>query len=471
MTDIKTESKLNIPRVLIAAPGSGSGKTLVTCGLLKCLTKRGLDIRSYKCGPDYIDPMFHKKVLNIDSENLDPFFSDESYLKHILSKKGKGHALIEGVMGLYDGISPVDDKASAYDVAHLTDTPVILLIDAKGVGRTIISLIKGILFDDRYSLIKGVILNRVSRAYFEKLKPCIEEELKKAGFEDVYCLGCVPKIKDINIESRYLGLKLPDEIKDINRQIEKVSDALNENCDIDMLIKLMDKARPVSVDDVKIPVSGIGEKEIILAVAYDEAFCFYYKENLDILRDMGIRIEFFSPLNDDHIPKGAAGLLLGGGYPELFLEKLSNNRSMLDSIRDVIKNGIPSLAECGGFMYLHKYVSDSEGKRFELAGLIDGECRYTGSLVRFGYLKIDSCKEDASLLAKSLVGMRGHEFHYFESTANGDSCRAVKPDGSRSWECMISGENNLWGFSHFYYGSHVNMIYEFYRRMREYADR
>ena len=118
----------------------------------------------------------------------------------------------------------------------------------------------------------------------------IVEELKKAGFEDVHCLGCVPKIKDINIESRYLGLKLPDEIKDINRQIEKVSDALNENCDIDMLIKLMDKARPVSVDDVKIPVSGIGEKEIILAVAYDEAFCFYYKENLDILRDMGIRI-------------------------------------------------------------------------------------------------------------------------------------------------------------------------------------
>lgn len=470
MTDNKIDnSKVNIPRVMIAAVSSASGKTLVTCGLLNALKKKKLPVRSYKCGPDYIDPMFHKKVLDIDSENLDSFFSDEGYLKHILLKKGEGYALIEGVMGLYDGISPYDDKASAYDIAHLTGTPIVLLIDAKGAGRTMISVIKGMLSDDRYSLIKGIILNRVSRSYFEKIKPVIETELKKAGFGDVTCLGCVPKLKDINIESRYLGLKLPDEIKNINIQIKKVSDAIEENCDTDKLLELMRRADLLTVDDSLLPEKE--DNKLILAVAYDEAFCFYYKENLDIIKDMGIRIEFFSPIHDDHLPKGASGLLLGGGYPELFLEKLSKNRSMLDSIKNAIDSGMPSLAECGGFMYLHKYVTDRQRKRYELAGLIDGECHYTESLVRFGYLKIESCKEGASKLAQSLVGIKGHEFHYYDSTANGDCCLAVKPDGSRSWDCMISDKNNLWGFSHFYYGSHVNMINEFYRRMQKYADR
>ena len=470
MTDINKDTcKVNIQRVMIAAASSGSGKTLVTCGLLKALKKRGIDIRSYKCGPDYIDPMFHKKVLNIDSENLDSFFSDKDYLRHILLKKGEGSALIEGVMGLYDGISPAYDMASAYDIAHLTDTPIVLLIDGRGAGRTMISVIKGILSDDRYSLIKGIILNRVSRPYFEKIKPYIETELKKAGYKDVTCLGCVPKLKDINIESRYLGLKLPNEIEDINRQLERVSLAIEENCDIDSLIDLMRKSEPLTGDVCKRTQKE--NKELILAVAYDEAFCFYYKENLDIFREMGVTIKFFSPLNDDHIPKGSSGLLLGGGYPELFLKKLSSNRSMLDSIRNAINSGMPSPAECGGFMYLHKYVTDKDQNRYELLGLINGECHYTQSLVRFGYLKMESCKENASKLAKSLVGIKGHEFHYYDSTTNGDCLKAVKPDGSRSWDCMIADENNLWGFSHFYYGSNVNMINEFYRRMQNYADR
>jgi len=464
------DKKLNICRAMIAAGQSGSGKTLITCGLLSVLKDRGINIRSFKCGPDYIDPMFHKKVLGLNSENLDSYFSEPDDIRRIIAKKGEGYALIEGVMGIYDGMSVDSIKASAYDIASISDTPIILIIDASHIGRTVISQIKGILHDDKLRLIKAIILNRISTGYYKKLKPYLETSLAEEGYEDVICVGGIPKVDNVNIDSRHLGLKLPDEIDDIKNQIDIVAKVINENCDIDKIIQIMESAKAIICDTENNKEQRsfqISEEEPILAVAHDEAFCFYYKEYLELLEREGLRIKFFSPIYDEKLPDKAAGLLLGGGYPELYLEKLSKNASMLESIKTAIENGMPSIAECGGFMYLHNSIRDKSGAEFRMVGAIEGECFYTGHLVRFGYMNIKSCK--TKVFGCDLSGMKGHEFHYYESSCNGSSCIAQKPTSKIEWNCIIGEDNKFWGFPHFYCTKYDKIIEGFVKAVGDYS--
>lgn len=475
-------------RLMIAAPCSNSGKTLITCAILEVMRNRGIFPVSFKCGPDFIDPMFHKKVLGIESRNLDTYLAGaEGVMRAVERSAISGYAVIEGVMGLYDGIEVSGVKGSSYEIADILDSPIVLVVDAKGVGRTVISLIKGMLLDDSRHLIKGIILNRMTEGFFNSLKPVLEKELMESGSE-VRVLGYFPNCPDISFESRHLGLMLPEEITDIRNRLSKAAEILEKSVDIPELISILESASdgdrssmPQSQETKSAPTIkdfpymsqshtvAKGNNHLTLAVTYDDAFCFYYRDNLDLFEDNGVSICFFSPLHDNSLPITCDGILLGGGYPENYLSELSHNESMRSSIKAAIESGTPSLAECGGFMYLHKYIIGIDGTKHDMAGVIDGECHYTGHLVRFGYMEIASQNEacKSGPLTKSLIGMRGHEFHYYDSTFSGDAYVARKPFGNRIWSCMIIQNNGFWGFPHLYYPSNPAFIKNFIEKMRE----
>lgn len=500
-------------RIILAAAGSGSGKTLISCGLIRCLKSRGHSVQAYKCGPDYIDPLFHRSLLDVPSENLDTFFCDDEQIMKILSYgSDKDISLIEGVMGIYDGLGAVSDIGSAYNLAEVTNTPIVLIADGKGMGRTLVSVLKGIISDDKHKLIKGIILNNISGNLYDTLRPLIEKET------GICVIGYLPRLKGIKLESRHLGLKLPYEIEDLNEQIDKVAGELDRNLDFEKLLEiaLLSQSAGAGKLDVKFKAadknvdydiknnnqnnkqnnrqninqvndaftkcdnseginktdasnakcenddnayakpcrSGSGDK-LRLAVANDEVFCFIYEDNLRILSEYGIECVFFSPLHDRQLPEGVNGILLPGGYPELRLKELSSNISMLTSIRDAIDKYIPVLAECGGFMYLHESVADDEGKIYSLVGAVKGECHNTGKLCRFGYI-------EAEVNGRSI---KGHEFHYYDSSSNGNSCTAVKPLTGKSWEFGFYNNGSLIGFPHLYYRSCPEFVEDFYKAM------
>ncbi|SEP99091.1 cobyrinic acid a,c-diamide synthase [Lachnospiraceae bacterium NE2001] len=463
---------INSKRIMIAAPGSQSGKTTVTCALLEVLKNRGLNPLSYKVGPDYIDPMFHKRVLGIDSRNLDTYFSGDTGIKESISEAGDRYNVIEGVMGLYDGIDVSGTRGSSYEVAKLTRTPIILAVDASGVGRTIISVIKGILLDDTDNLIKGVILNKITASFFEKLRPVMEQELAQIR-SDIKVLGFFPKTKGLGIESRHLGLKLPDEIEGIREKITLAADLLEKNVDIPDVISIMEDVESTDVSYTSsLAINPDENSDLTLSVAYDDAFCFYYKENLELFEKSGVNLKFFSPLSDKQLPE-CDGILLGGGYPENYLSQLSVNKTMLASIREAIDKGVPSLAECGGFMYLHKSIIDMDGNAYEMVGSVDGQCYNEGHLVRFGYMRVESVNPDTEdsqkkdILSDSLVGMKGHEFHYYDSSTSGESFIVCKPNKDKVWNAFITQSNGIWGFPHLYYNSNPKFIQRFIKRMKE----
>ena len=448
----------SIPRILIAAAGSGSGKTMITCALLEVLRRRGLPLRACKCGPDYIDPMFHRKVLGIESRNLDSYFMNADGILDALRRYPDECAVIEGVMGIYDGLDAGSKDGSCYEIAKISDTPVLLVVDASGVGRTVISQIKGILADDRYGLIQGILLNKISEVFYEKLFPVLKVELKNAGHEKIHILGGIPEIQGVGIGSRHLGLKLPDEVEDLKEKIARFADVLEDRCDIGTIVEMMESASQVSCHEEGSSKTSLPNKNTsdapVIAIARDEAFCFYYEENIEALQKAGACITYFSPIHDRCLPEGTSGLVLGGGYPELYLKELSGNTALLDSIRAAISQGMPVIAECGGFLYLHRTVKDQNGMDYSLAGAIDDECFYTDHLVRFGYMQITADNSsDPKAFGISLNGIKGHEFHYYDSTRNGEDCTAVKPTTGKTWKCMMAGENRLWGFPHLYYPS------------------
>ena len=478
MTNAET---VKVNRLMIAGMTSGSGKTTLTCAFLRCLQKRGLDLKSYKCGPDYIDPMFHKKAFGIESRNLDIFFMGEERLKASVAKARDSYAVIEGVMGIYDGNDVSSVAGSCYEIASVTSTPIVLVVNAGKVGRTIISMIKGVLEDDDRNLIKGIILNNISGKFYEMLLP----ELGKAisvSRSDVKLLGFFPKTKGIDFESRHLGLKLPSESAETEKKIETASEVFEENIDIDAMLEIMQNADALNITKASVAeisketstaygvINGTDDTGdgLTLAVAYDDAFCFYYRDNIEMFEERGVKIKYFSPLEDSAVPEDADGLLLGGGYPELYLEKLSRNRSMLSSIKALIERKIPSLAECGGFMYLGKSIEDENGNVFETVGAYEGKCEFSGKLVRFGYMQINDAPGD--LLCGNMKGLKGHEFHYYDSDMNGEACTAGKPFRDITWKCIVSDKNGIWGFPHFYYGSNPAFVDSFVRKMREVKD-
>lgn len=446
-----------VPRILLGAAASGSGKTLITCGLLQALKNRKLQVTSFKCGPDYIDPMFHSRVIGTKSRNLDSFFADEDTVRYLLEKNARDCeiSVIEGVMGYYDGLAGISPKASAYDVAKITKTPAVLIVNAKGMSLSAAAFIKGFVEYQEDSQIRGVILNQVSSMMYPRLKQIIEEELS------IKVYGYVPVVKDCVLESRHLGLVMPEEIVDLQQKLMELAEILEKSVDIDGLLELAEHAEELPVQES--PVAYHTGRKIRIALAKDEAFCFFYQDNLELLEEMGAELVPFSPIHDKKLPEHIDGMLFHGGYPELYAKKLSENKEMLAAVCAAVQTGIPYMAECGGFMYLHQEMEDMEGYSWPMAGVIHGKSWRTPRLTRFGYITL----EDGTCFGEHVGAIRAHEFHYFDSDRCGEAYTAKKPLSSRSWKCIHSDGQGMSGFPHMYYYSNLRVPEQFLRACEE----
>lgn len=446
-----------VPRILLGAAASGSGKTLITCGLLQALKNRKLQVTSFKCGPDYIDPMFHSRVIGTKSRNLDSFFADEDTVRYLLEKNARDCeiSVIEGVMGYYDGLAGISPKASAYDVAKITKTPAVLIVNAKGMSLSAVAFIKGFVEYQEDSQIRGVILNQVSSMMYPRLKQIIEEELS------IKVYGYVPVVKDCVLESRHLGLVMPEEIVDLQQKLMELAEILEKSVDIDGLLELAEHAEELPVQES--PVAYHTGRKIRIALAKDEAFCFFYQDNLELLEEMGAELVPFSPIHDKKLPEHIDGMLFHGGYPELYAKKLSENKEMLAAVCAAVQTGIPYMAECGGFMYLHQEMEDMEGHSWPMAGVIHGKSWRTPRLTRFGYITL----EDGTCFGEHVGAIRAHEFHYFDSDRCGEAYTAKKPLSSRSWKCIHSDGQGMSGFPHMYYYSNLRVPEQFLRACEE----
>lgn len=439
-------------RLLIAGTHSGCGKTTVTLALLSALKARDLPLCAFKCGPDYIDPLFHREALGLPSRNLDPFFFSGDQLRGALARQPDKLCLVEGVMGYYDGVGPQGDYSS-YEVARQTQTPVVLVVNAKGMYASAGALLQGFRGYKADSGIRGVIFNGVSASLY----PGLARIAREAGLRP---LGCLPREEGLSIASRHLGLITAGEVDDLKEKLQKLGELAGQGIDLEGVIELAAEAAalkplPSSLSPFPAPVR--------LAVARDEAFCFLYRENLETLEALGCELCFFSPLRDEALPDNIGGLYLPGGYPELHAQALSQNGAMLKGIREAVLCGLPTLAECGGFLYLHEQLDG-----FEMAGVIPARAFRTDRLRRFGYVTLRAGEDN--LLCRAGDSIRAHEFHYYESESPGGCFTAVKPDG-RTWDC-VHASHTLWaGFPHLYFPANESFAIEFVRKAANYAQR
>ena len=449
-------------RILLAAGASGSGKTLITCGLLQALVNRGLKTASFKCGPDYIDPMFHSRVIGAKSRNLDTFFTDSETTKYLFCGNAVDCdiSVMEGVMGFYDGVAGTTTKASAYDLASVTDTPVILIVNSRGMSVSLAAYVKGFMEYRKDSHIQGVIFNQMSPMLYPRMKELLEKEL------NIKVLGYVPKMDDCVIESRHLGLVLPDEIPELKENLHRLAEVLEKTLDIDAILQLAESARELSAKEPRIDFCL--KHPLRIGVADDEAFCFFYEDNFRLLRKMGAELVHFSPIRDKKLPVGLDGLLLYGGYPELNGKELEKNTSMREEIQKALSGGMPCMAECGGFMYLHEQMEDMGGVFRKTCGVIPGKCFRTPRLTRFGYITLTAGKPVFSRSAEEIGEIPAHEFHYFDSENCGSDFHAAKPLSKRGWDCMHSSSNLLAGYPHIYYYGNPQIPRAFLMKCLEY---
>lgn len=442
-------------RIIIAGTHSGCGKTTVTCAVLAALKARGMKVSAFKCGPDYIDPMFHREIIGVPSHNLDSYFCDDNTLRYLLNEHGSDSdiAVIEGVMGFYDG---ADGRGSAYSLSEITDTPAVIVIDCRGMSDSIGAVMRGFLDYKRPNNIAGFIFNRLP----ERLEPLAKRLCDELGTQ---YFGSMPK-SEITIESRHLGLVTAGEIENIKSKLAQLGELAEKHICLDEIAGIQTPGFP----DFKAPElpENSGKKPVI-AVAKDRAFCFIYDDNIELLKKIGCEIKYFSPLNDSKIPDEADGLYLCGGYPELYSGQLSANAEMLADIREKITGGLPTIAECGGFMYLHDTFEDADGNENKGAGVIHSKCFKTAKLQRFGYVTLTS-KND-NILCTSGDKFRAHEFHYFDSCDCGSDFTAEKSDG-RKWDCIHANDALYAGFPHLYFYSDINLAVKYLNICRKYME-
>lgn len=436
-------------RLMLAAMESGGGKTTVTCGLLAAWKRRGVSVQAFKGGPDYIDPMFHTRVLGVESRNLDLFLQGEAGVRRTLSRCEADLALIEGAMGFYDGVAGTAE-ASAWALAEATDTPVVLVLRPKGASLTLAAQVRGLQAFRSPSQIAGVLLSDCKASLAAHLTPILERETGLA------VLGYLPPMEEARLPSRHLGLLTAGELDDFSMRFEAIARQMERTVDLDALLALAGEERA----GIQAGYTGKrGESSCRIAVARDEAFCFLYSDNLDELRTAGAELVFFSPLHDDGLPLDIDGLYLVGGYPELYAEKLCRNTAMRQSVRAAVQRGLPTVAECGGFLYLQDSLEDAGGIPWTMAGALPGRGVKTARLQRFGYLRLEA-KAD-SLLFRTGETIPAHEFHYWDSTENGAGLLARKPNGSRAWQCGFVGPRLYAGFPHLHFNGTVPLAQRF----------
>ena len=456
---------------MITAPASGSGKTMLTCGLLELFKRKGLNPLACKCGPDYIDGLFHKQVLEIEGMNLDSYFEDPEGLRDKYRRLSKGHLpVVEGVMGYFDGLGGSTTRASSWEVARILDLPAVLVVDAKGASVSLAAVVKGFLEFERPggSQIKAVIFNRMSPMLYPRIRELVEQEtgIRAAGF--------VPELDFLKVGSRHLGLVLPEEITGLREQLHRLGKCLEETVDWEFLAELgaeteTEESAPLKVQ--KEAASCAAAFRFRLGIAMDEAFCFYYQDNLRLLERLGGELVYFSPIHDRDLPGQLDGLIFGGGYPELYSGALSVNQSMREAVKRAAEAGLPVLGECGGYLYLLEELEAEDGRIWPMTGVLKGKGYKKGKNGRFGYIGVETEKD--SLYLKPGEQIRGHEFHYWDcETEEGERVMtAKKPVGNRSWPCMRIKKQVMAGFPHLFYPSFPDFAFRFAKACAEYRQK
>lgn len=427
-------------QLMVSAPCSGSGKTTLTCALLALLKARGYSPCAFKCGPDYIDPMFHRAVIGVESHNIDLFFSEPKCARELYARRAAGHgaAVCEGAMGLYDGLGSVSAQASAWHTADALGLPVLLCVRPKGASLTLAAQINGLRDFRSQSHLAGIVLNDCSERLYKMLAPMLERET------GLPVLGYMPRLDSASIASRHLGLYTAAEIDDLQAKLELLAKTAGETIDWQRFLDIFDSPAPQCESETK-----KADFRAKIAVARDEAFCFTYAETLEAMQAEGAEITFFSPIHDAALPGGIGGLYLPGGYPELYAKELSANENMRESIKDAILSGLPTAAECGGFMYLGQSMEDTDGESCAMVGVLPGHSFKVGRLVRFGYAELTAHRD--SLLLRAGESVRVHEFHHWDSTACGEAFTAKKPLSGQSWLCGWASESLYAAYAHLYW--------------------
>lgn len=435
--------------IIIAGTNSGCGKTTITIGLLALLKRKGYNVAPFKTGPDFIDPLFHKAVCGNDSYNLDSVMLDQDVLKELYEKHSRycDISVIEGVMGMYDGLFD-DSQGSAAHISKILNIPVVLVVNCKSVYQSVAAIVKGFTEYDPDVKVKGVFLNNVHSAdQYNYLKSLIESKT------DTRCIGYLPPNKRISLESRHLGLVQAEEVTDLDKKMEILVDQLEHTVDIESLLEISecsDKENEYTevTDIFKQDLSGLK-----IAVAYDKAFRFYYKDNLELLEECGAELHYFSPLNDQKLPIGVNSIYIGGGYPEVFAQDLAQNIAMIDSILGFINAGGSVYAECGGMMYLTDKITTLDEKFYPMLSVFNCEARMTNRLKRFGYVEVKYEGE------KSI----SHEFHrselLFKDETNFNLKYKVKRlQRNMEWECGLSKGNVLGAYAHIHFYSNPDFF-------------
>lgn len=391
---------------MIAAPSSGSGKTTIAVGIMAALSDSKV-VQGFKVGPDYIDPNYHTAATGRISRNIDSWMLPTNQIKGIFCR-GQQEAdlsIIEGVMGLYDGFEGKSERGSSAEVAKLLNTPVVLVIDVKAMAGSVGAVALGFKEFDPDLNLTGIIANRVSSS---KHAQFVTQAIERVGLP---MIGCIPRDQSLNVPERHLGLFTAGEREQATQSfIQDAKRVVRDNLDIDLLVSIAQNAPELDISGSTNPPL-VREKEIRIAVARDEAFCFYYQDNFDLLEAAGAEIVFFSPLRDKNLPENTAGLYLGGGYPELYAAEIAKNTNIRIAIQETISSGLPTYAECGGLMILTEYFLDAQENNFPMVGVLPGYAQMTDQL-KMGYREVISL-ENTLLLPKGEV-IRGHEFHYSE---------------------------------------------------------
>jgi len=395
-----------IPRILIAGTHSGVGKTTVAVGLMAALAKRGVSVQPFKVGPDYLDPTYHTVVSGRICRNLDTWLLKERLVRGLFQHASGDAtlAIIEGVMGLFDGHASTNDRGSTAELAKWLQVPVVLVVDASHMARSVAALVQGYLKFDPQVRIAGVIVNNVREGHFKLLREALR------WYTDCPVLGCLPPDPALTLPERHLGLIPAQEAQRLAQVQGRLADVVASGVDLDAIIRIA-RAAP-ELPQVPWPGDGRGVRRTTcrIGVARDQAFHFYYQENLELLEHEGAELIAFSPLGDQRLPEGLDALYVGGGFPEVFASPLAQNESLRRQIKDAIEGGLPTYAECGGLMYLAERLVDQEGRQHDMVGTLPGTIRMTNRLQNFGYVTLIPQRD--TILAKANDPIKGHEFHY-----------------------------------------------------------
>ncbi|MBH8599347.1 cobyrinate a,c-diamide synthase [Thermoactinomyces sp. CICC 10523] len=455
------------PRIVIAGTGSGVGKTTITLGLMAAFKKRGLQVQGFKAGPDYIDPSYHTAVTGRPSRNLDTWMMEPEGMREIFFRGSRGAdiSIIEGVMGLYDGKDPRSDRGSTAEIAMMLQSPVILIVNVHSMARSAAAVVKGYQLLNPAVPIAGVIVNRAgSEGHFRLVQAAIEQEC------GIPVVGWLSRDPSIDISERHLGLIPAIERGEIAPLFARLAELVEKGIDLERLESLASAAPRLKTPEKRIfaPASSGEEEPVTIAVAKDAAFNFYYPENLELLTHHGACLRFFSPLRGEIVPEEADGLYIGGGFPEEFVRELSGNGKVKDSFRRKIAAGLPTFAECGGYMYLTEAIIDREGNAHPMVGVIPAAVRMKDRLAALGYREVEALSDN--LLLKRGEKARGHEFHYSELTAQSDHYPpAYQTSGRRGKhrEGYVR-ENLLAGYTHLHFASHPEMVPRFISACQQY---